>query len=146
MTKVSRIKVESEKMEMFIDDFWTAIASLKNKDEAKAFFEKIITPTEQKMFGKRFQIVMMLVMEYSYEEIMSRLKVSVGTIASISRQLTDDKNILSIVGKRVIGYKKGKLEQIRDDDFSLAKKLSGEVVDLTFGSVVSLANRYQGRK
>lgn len=145
MTKVSTIKIEAEKMDMFIDDFWTAVASLKNKGEAKAFFEKIITPTEQKMFGKRFQIVMMLVMDYSYEEIMSRLKVSVGTIASMSRQLTDDKNILSIVGKRIIGYKKGRLEQIRDNDYSLAKKMTGEVVDLTLGSAVSLVNKFPKR-
>ena len=89
---------------------------------------------------------MMLVMGYKYEEIISRLKVGVGTITSINRQLTDDKNILSIVGKRIIVYKKGKLEQIRDDDFSLAKKMSGEIVDLTLGTAVGLVNKYQGRK
>ena len=53
----------------------------------------------------------------------------------------DSNGTITVVGKRVIGYKKRRLEDMNDGDCGLASKMSGEIVDLTLGSAVNLVNK-----
>lgn len=128
MTKVSRLPVEKEKMSLFLDDFWAAVASLKSKAEAKNFFNQFLTHTERKMFAKRFQISMMLLLGYEYREIKNRVKVSDATTARISNWLEDNGEAIISVSKRII-----QLKEKKTLTFEVGRRRRGKE---TFGSVL----------
>lgn len=112
MTKISRNPVDRKKMGNFIDDFWTVTASLKDKKETKDFFNLFLSPTEKKMFAKRFQIMMMLYLGYDYEQIMNRTKVSSATISKINNLMGEDENVLGNMSGRIL-----RLKQIKQENF-----------------------------
>lgn len=137
MTKLSRWPVEKEKMSLFLDDFWTAVASLQSKNEARSFFNQILTHTERKMFAKRFQVTMMLLLGYDYQNIIKRVKVSNGTIAKINNWLEENKEALIKVAKSVIRLKGEKMQRLEQGETvrnkktfgsALAKRAIGEIV------------------
>lgn len=111
MTKLSGWRVEPEKMGLFLDDFWAAVASLESKQEAKAFFNQFLTHTERKMFAKRFQVVMMLLSGYDYASIKNRIHVSEVTIAKMSNWIEENREALIGVAQRILSLKKKKSEE-----------------------------------
>lgn len=64
--------------------FWETIADLKDPLKVEEFFDDLLTPTEKIMLAKRLAIAVMLIKGYDYASIRSLLKVSPGTIGSIS--------------------------------------------------------------
>lgn len=136
MTKLSRWPVEKEKMSLFLDDFWTAVASLKSKSEAKNFFNQFLTHTERKMFAKRFQIAMMLVSGYDYKSIKSRLKVSEVTISKISNWIEENREELVGVAKRIMRLKERKLIEIETKRISVKGRSGGiSIVEEVLGDI-----------
>lgn len=108
MTKISRWPIEKEKMSLFLDDFWAAVASLKSKSEARNFFNQFLTHTERKMFAKRFQIAMMLLLGYDYHAIRNRTRTSDATIAKINNWIEENRTELISVARRIIQLKEKK--------------------------------------
>ena len=113
MTKVSRYPVERKLISLFINDFWTAVASLKNKKEAQEFFNQLLSPTEKKMFAKRFQIAMMVTLGYRYEEIKRRAKVTDSTVSKIKTLVEEEDSALGSIASRIL-----RLKQIKLDSYS----------------------------
>lgn len=100
MTKISRIKVDPRHLNFFLNNFWSVITLLENKDQVRGFLKDLLTHTEMKMFAKRLQISKMLLEGYRYQAIRNYVKVTDSTIAKIN-------NILEIGGeglKNAIGY------------------------------------------
>ncbi len=87
MTKISRIKVEPRHLGFFLNNFWSLITLLENKDQVKSFLKDLLTHTEMKMFAKRIQIAKMLLEGYRYNDIRNYVKVTDSTIARISNML-----------------------------------------------------------
>lgn len=87
MTKVSRIKVDSQHLGYFLNNFWTTLTLLENKDQVANFLKDILTHTEMKMIAKRIQIAKMLLEGYSYQAIKNYVKVTDATISKISNIL-----------------------------------------------------------
>ena len=113
MPRVSKTReLTSEKQRLFLDDFYSAVTSLKNKDEVKAFFEDLLTREEKLMLGKRFQIAMMHKLGYFWGEINERVKVTNETVAKIRQKLDFGLGGLNKVAERIIAIKKEKLERI----------------------------------
>ncbi len=135
MTKISRWPVEKEKMSLFLDDFWTAVASLKSKAEAKNFFNQFLTHTERKMFAKRFQIAMMLLLGYNYISIKKRIKVSDTTVAKINNWLQDNQSLIE-VARRIIRLKSLKAEKIEQNNFRPRKTAGSALVEAGIGEIV----------
>jgi len=125
MTKLSRWPIEKEKMSLFLDDFWTAVASLKSKTEARMFFNQFLTHTERKMFAKRFQIAMMLVLGYDYKSIRNRLGVSGATIAKINNWLEENREVLVTVAKIIIRFKERKIIEMESKKISVKGRSGG---------------------
>lgn len=126
MTKISRNPVDQKKMGNFVEDFWTAVASLKDKKETKEFFGLFLSLTERKMFAKRFQIMMMLYLGYDYEQIMERTKVSSATISKMNNLMEGEDSVLVSVSSRIL-----RLKQIKQERFErkgLTRKSVAEVV------------------
>jgi len=129
MTKLSRIPIKPEKMSLFLDDFWTAVASLKSKTEAKDFFNQFLTHTERKMFAKRFQVAMMLLLGYDYQAVSKRIKVSNDTIAKVNNWLEENREALIKVASRIIKLKDEKMRKI--EEITLGRRTKK-----TFGSAL----------
>lgn len=111
MTRLSSWKVEPEKMSLFLDDFWAAVASLETKDEVRRFFNEFLTHTERKMFAKRFQIAMMLLSGYDYASIRNRIHVSEATIGKLSNWIEENREALIGVAQRILSLKRKKGEE-----------------------------------
>lgn len=139
MTKLSRWKVEPEKMALFLDDFWSAVASLESKQEAQAFFNQFLTHTERKMFAKRFQVIMMLLAGFDYTSIKNRVRVTDSTIAKMNNWIEENRETLITIAQRILslkrkkqeGFKKGSSRHIPGD---LLTPLTEEVSDLVIRS------------
>ncbi|HVF69572.1 MAG TPA: Trp family transcriptional regulator [Xanthomonadales bacterium] len=90
MTKISRLKVDPQQLGFFMNNFWSLITLLEDKDQVKSFLKDLLTHTEMKMFAKRIQIAKMLLEGYSYQDIRGYVKVTDSTISKISNLLSVD--------------------------------------------------------
>lgn len=87
MTKISRFKVDPKHLGFFINNFWSIITLLENKEQVKSFLKDLLTHTEMKMFAKRVQIAKMLLEGYDYRAIRNYVKVTDQTISRINNIL-----------------------------------------------------------
>ena len=77
-----------EKMDpKMADQFYSAILSLKTKDECRAFFDDICTIKELQDLMQRLQVALMLSKGMNYQEISNRTSVSSATISRVNRCL-----------------------------------------------------------
>ena len=75
-------KVEKEIYRLF----YQTMADLRSPDEARAFFEEILTKTERQAIAKRLAVAVYLEKGQSYEEIKKALKISSATVANVAEQ------------------------------------------------------------
>lgn len=69
------------------DILYKSIVKVKNKREAEAFVNDLLTPTEKIMIAKRVAIAVLLRKGYGYRPIRKILNVSFPTIASVNVSL-----------------------------------------------------------
>jgi len=113
MPRVSKKReVDKEKQKLFIDDFYSAVTSLKDKDEVREFFEDLLTTEEKLMLAKRFQAAMMLNLDYLWDEIDERIKVTRSTIAGVYQNTKFGFGGLGRVAGRIVELKKKKKAEI----------------------------------
>jgi len=111
MTKVSRIPIDQKRMNQFYDDFWSAVALLESKQEARSFLFDLLTHTERKMLAKRLQVTMMLIEGHDYQTIKSYVKVTNATISKVNNWLNTGAMGLTRIVERLIKLKKKKFEE-----------------------------------
>jgi len=111
MTKVSRIPIDQKRMNEFYDDFWSGIALLETKKEARSFLFDLLTHTERKMLAKRLQVAIMLIEGYDYRTIRAYVRVTDVTIAKINNWFNTGAFGLIKIAERLIKLKKKKLEE-----------------------------------
>lgn len=99
-------------MRSFLDDFWSAVALLESKKEAREFFFDLLTHTERKMLAKRLQITMMLLDGDDYRAIRDNLGVTDVTIAKVNNWLNTDAEGLRKIAKRLIDLKEKKIRRL----------------------------------
>jgi TrpR-related protein YerC/YecD len=87
MGKVRYHELADSAKKKYLGDFYKALFSLKNKTEMKNFIKDILTLSEIVMISRRLQIAKMLVMDKTYTEIKTKLKVGNATITSVDRWL-----------------------------------------------------------
>lgn len=113
MPRVSKNReLSSDKKYLFLDDFYSAVTSLKDKREVKAFFEDLLTWEEKLMLAKRFQIAMMHHLNYIWKEIGERIKVTETTIAKVRQKLDYGKGGLKEISRRILAFKEKKLTEL----------------------------------
>lgn len=79
---------ESEKKK-YLGDFYSMIALLKTRDDAKNFFKDLLTLSEVVMISRRIQIAIMLLDGKTYDEIRKELKVGAPTICQVEKWLNN---------------------------------------------------------
>jgi len=111
MTKISRLPIDKKRLNQFYDDFWSAIALLETKNEAKSFLFDLLTHTERKMLAKRLQVAVMLIEGYDYQKIKSYVSVANNTIAKVNNWLNTGAVGLTKIVEKLINLKIKKLEE-----------------------------------
>jgi uncharacterized protein YerC len=90
MARVRKIeKLSKNEQESLITDLVYALVQAKNADQAALFLQDLLTRSELSLLAKRLRIAKLLLAGSSYEEIVSKINVSHGTIAKIAAWLTD---------------------------------------------------------
>lgn len=113
MPRVSKTReIDHQKLGLFLDDLYSAITSLKDKKEVKAFFNDLLTREEKLMLAKRFQIAMMHELNYLWHEIGDRVKVTDLTIGKIKQKLDYGLGGLKVIAKRILAIKDKKLKSL----------------------------------
>ncbi|MDO8487310.1 MAG: YerC/YecD family TrpR-related protein [Candidatus Curtissbacteria bacterium] len=87
MAQVSKYPLNKETQTRLYKLLWQAIVALKEPIETEEFFNDLLTSTEKIMLAKRLAIAVMLIRGYDYESIRAHLRVSPGTINSVSTWL-----------------------------------------------------------
>jgi TrpR-related protein YerC/YecD len=87
MPRVQPKSISQTERAGLLDELWTMIALLENRDEVKNFFKDLLSETEAVMLARRIRIAKLLLEGYNYDEICKRLKTSPLTIASVHRWL-----------------------------------------------------------
>jgi len=147
MTRVSRIPLNTKKIEALLDDFWCAVALIESKSEAKNFFFDLLTHTERKMLAKRLQVALMLLDGEDYKTIRSSLKVSDNTIAKINNWLNTGADGLTKITKRLLDIKEKKLGKTGEmKKRSMSGDLATPAVKLGLDVTARQLKRWRKRK
>jgi len=70
-----------------LGDFYTMVASLRDREEVKIFFKDLLSLSEIVMISRRIQIAQMLLEGKSYEEIRRELKAGFSNISQVEKWL-----------------------------------------------------------
>ncbi len=87
MPRVSRSRLNQEKLHDFNEHFSHLIAFLTKTDDIEQFFEQFLTHEEKIMLAKRLVLFMMLKQNYSPEIIKAALQVSYETVRTYRNML-----------------------------------------------------------
>jgi len=101
--KVKPRKVNREDKIKYIDSLYTAISSLKSREEIKNFLKDLLTESERIMIGRRILVAQMLLEDRSYDQIIRELHVGADTIIRVQRWLEDESDGYE---KAIAGLKK----------------------------------------
>lgn len=85
--KVKYNQLSKEEKMRFLGDFYSMVASLKDRGEVKDFLKDLLTLSESVMLARRLQIAKMLIAGIGQEKIREKLKVGYSTIAGVQRWL-----------------------------------------------------------
>lgn len=127
--KVRSRKISNHDRIKYSDALYTAIESLKSREEIKIFLRDLLTESERIMIGRRIIIAQKLLKDQSYDQIMREMRVGPDTIMRVHRWLEDENN----------GYEKV-IKQIEKTFESRQKSIKKEFYDT--GSFKSLKRRY----
>lgn len=87
--KVKYHNLTENQKKKYLGEFYSVVALLKTRDEAKRFFKDLLTLSEVVMISRRIQAAMMLLEEKTYDEIKKELKIGATTISQVERWLFD---------------------------------------------------------
>lgn len=94
MTQISKYKLNSKIYEKIFSLFPQFLYKMTNKGQQGLLVDAFFTTTEKTVFAKRIAIAFMLVKGYKYNQIVSKIKVSHGTVAKIAEALRIHGNII----------------------------------------------------
>ncbi len=88
-------KVRPESLSQFekrglLNELWSMVALLENRDEIENFFKTLLSESEAVMLARRIQIARRLLQRQGYEDIRREMKVSYVTITNVHRWLRGD--------------------------------------------------------
>ena len=88
--KVKPRKLNKNDKMKYLDALYTAISSLRSRDEVKNFLRDLLTESERIMIGRRIMIAQRLLEDKYYIEIRQELGVGVDTIMRVHKWLEDE--------------------------------------------------------
>lgn len=95
-----------------IGEFYDVIASLKNRQEVKLFLNDLLDASEIGNLMRRFDVAVLLILGFSYDEIVKLLKVSKAKITNVQKVLGRKGEGYRMAVKRIL--EKRKKRKIRE--------------------------------
>ena len=83
MSKYNPNKLSKKHRDALVKEFSKILSDLKEPAEIQNFLHDLLTESEEVMLARRLQVAKMLVNDYSYDEIRSKLKVGYDNIRSV---------------------------------------------------------------
>lgn len=99
--KIQPRKISNQDRIKYLDALYTAVESLKSREEIKSFLRDLLTESERIMIGRRIIIAKRLLDNQLYEQIMREMKVGPDTIMRVHRWLEDDNDGYERVVKKL---------------------------------------------
>lgn len=87
MAKVGYFDLGQKERELFLQEMFAAVASLKSGQDVENFFRDLLSLDEFAMVSRRVQIAKMLLEGFSHFEIIEKLKVGSTTIVKVDKWL-----------------------------------------------------------
>ena len=87
--KVKYHQLTESERKKYLGDFYSIVANLKNRQNAKNFFKDLLTISEIVMISRRIQIAMLLLDGFTQEDIRKKLKVGFTNIAQVEKWLNN---------------------------------------------------------
>ena len=119
--KIRPRKIDNKEKIEYLDALYTAVESLKSREEVKNFLRDLLTEGERIMVGRRIIIAKRLLNEEPYEQIIREMRVGGDTITRVHRWLEDDVHGYEKVVKkleRVLESRQEKRNRANVDPFS----------------------------
>lgn len=133
MAKFDPYSFSSKERDKILDEFYSIVTSLKNKEQTINFFKDLLTPSEAIMLTRRIQIAKLLLQGHDYREIAAKLKTGIDTVAKVQRWL---KNGFG-------GYIKALERIVDEEEYRIRRKENIEASkEVNPNSLEGLANRY----
>ena len=107
--KVRPRKINGKEKMKYLDALYTAMASLKSRNEIKNFLRDLLTESERIMVGRRIVVAQRLLEDKTYDEIRKEIGVGIDTIMRVQRWLSGDEGGYEKAVKelnKVLGYRK----------------------------------------
>jgi uncharacterized protein YerC len=106
MPQISRRKLDKKILRRIGEIFLDSIAGLQNRQEAAAFLNDLLTPTEKLMIAKRLAIAVLLARGYEDDSIKDILKVTQNTVTAVKKNLVFSSEEYRKAIKKIVGRKK----------------------------------------
>lgn len=87
--KVRYHELSNDEKKKYLGEFYSVVALIKSRDQAKRFFKDLLTLSEIVMISRRIQIAKMLLEGYTQEEIRKKLKVGFTNISQVEKWLNN---------------------------------------------------------
>ena len=88
--KIKPRRVKNKDRTKYLDTLYTAVASLKSREEVKNFLRDLLTESERIMLGRRILIAKNLLENKTYDQIVEELHVGLDTITRVHKWLEDE--------------------------------------------------------
>lgn len=89
MARFNYRKLDPAKRRAFLDRLAEIVVNLKDKDQVRFFFTRLLTESEVVMLMRRWEVAELLVGGRTYEQVQRQLGVGKSTIGGVDRWLTD---------------------------------------------------------
>lgn len=97
MPKYNIRKLQEKHQKAVLNEFYNAIASLKNKKEVEKFFIDLLDLSEIAMLSRRLLAAEKLYKEETYDKISQELKMGKDTIAKVNHWLNEGEGYKLVV-------------------------------------------------
>ncbi len=87
--KVRYHELSEDEKKKYLGEFYSVVALIKSRDQAKRFFKDLLTLSEIVMISRRIQIAKMLLEGYTQEGIRKKLKVGFTNISQVEKWLNN---------------------------------------------------------
>lgn len=91
-----------------IGEFYDAMSLMNNRGEVRLFLKDLLHPDEIAMLARRIQIAVLLLVGFTYDEVVQMLKVGNATVANVYKKIERGGDGFELIAKRLLKLKKKK--------------------------------------
>lgn len=106
MTQVSKIPIRKEIEKRMYDVFLDSISMVRAKHDVEKLIDDLLSPTEKTMLAKRLSIALLLLKQYDQRLISKLLRVGLGTVSKVNRNLQNGRGGYFMVTSAIIKQEK----------------------------------------